>query len=291
MIAAEPPMSEAVAKLWEMDERRGVLSASIGVGYQWIDSPVVGASVVVVTDDDESLARRYADELGRWVWDRRSVWQCGPLSPELAITRGEQVGKYPIILADQGDNSGGGAPADSTEILRLFLERRLVPSAVLYMVDPAVAAQAVSAGVGTEIEVQVGGKSQARVGPPVPMLARVRAVSQGRFTYDGPMWAGVEADLGPSAWLEQDGVHVVVISRRCQPIDLAFCRGLGLDCRQMRYLAVKSTGHFRSGFGPIAGSVFNVDTCSALSHDFRQLPYTRLGRKMYPLAEDADLGW
>ena len=289
MIDAEPPMSDAIQKLRELDQRSGVLSASIGVGYQWIDNPTVGTSVIVVTDGDDALAQRYADELSQWVWDCRSQWQRDPLLADTALAQGEDVGKFPIVLAEQGDNTGGGAAGDATEMLRLFIERRLVPSAVLYMVDPAVAAQAVSAGVGAEIEVEVGGKSQPLVGPPVSMRVRVRAVSNGRFTYDGPMWAGVVGEMGPSAWLEQEGVHVVVISDRHQPVDLAFCRSLGLDCQEMRYLAVKSTGHFRSGFAPIAGSIFNIDTASTLSHDFRQLPYTRLGRKMYPI--DPDVKW
>ncbi|MCC6507847.1 MAG: M81 family metallopeptidase [Pirellulaceae bacterium] len=289
MIDAEPPMSDAVQMLRALDQRPGVLSSSIGVGYQWIDNPTVGASVIVVTENDEALAERYADELAKWVWDRRSQWRRDPLTPSAAIAQGEQLGKYPIVLAEQGDNTGGGASGDATEILRLFIEQKLVPSAVLYMVDPDVAAQAVAAGAGAEIDVLLGGKSQPLVGPPVPMRVRVHAVSNGRFTYDGPMWAGVVGELGPSAWLEQDGVHVAVVSGRHQPVDLAFCRSLGLDCRQMRYLAVKSTGHFRSGFGPIAGSIFNVDTASALVHDFRRLPYTRLGRSMYPI--DMDVRW
>ena len=289
MIDAEPPMSDAVRTLRELDQRPGVLSASIGVGYQWIDNPMVGTSVIVVTDNDEALAERYADELAEWVWERRSKWQRDPLPPESALAQGEQLGKFPIILAEHGDNTGGGAAGDATEMLRLFIERKLVPSAVLYMVDPDVAAQAVTAGVGAELDILLGGKSQALVGPPVPMRVRVRGVSDGRFTYDGPMWAGVVGEMGPSAWLEQDGVHVVVISERHQPIDLAFCRSLGHDCREMRYLAVKSTGHFRSGFAPIAGSIFNVDTASTLSHDFHRLPYTRLGRRMYPI--DPEVRW
>ncbi len=291
MMTAEPPMQNAVDKLLDLDKQPSVLTASIGVGYQWIDSPVVGASVVVVTDGDEAFAGQRAEELGRWIWNRRADWQSEPLTPEAAIACGEEVGEFPIVLAEQGDNTGGGAPGDATQMLRLFVEECLTPSAVLYMVDPGTVAQAAAAGVGAEIEVQIGGKSQAEVGPPVPMKVRIRALSDGRFTYDGPMWAGVKGDLGPAAWLEQEGVHVVVISRRQQPVDLAFCRSLGIDCSRMRYLAVKSTGHFRSGFAPIAGSIFNVDTASVLSHDFRQLPYTRLGRKMAPLDTDADIGW
>ncbi len=289
MITAESPMLDAVDKLHELDQQPGVLTASIGVGYQWIDSPVVGASTVVVTDGDAAFAEQCADELGQWAWDRRADWQSEPLTPQSAIARGEAAAAFPILLAEQGDNTGGGAPGDATQMLRLFVEQRLTPSAVLYMVDPETVTQAVDAGVGAEIDVHVGGKSQAEVGPPVPMKVRIRALSDGRFTYDGPMWAGVEGDLGPAAWLEQEDVHVVVISRRQQPVDLAFCRSLGLDCSRMRYLAVKSTGHFRSGFAPIAGSIFNVDTKSLLSHDFRQLPYTRLGRKMFPLQDDASI--
>ncbi len=291
MIDAEPPMSELVAKLREFDSRPNVLSASVGVGYQWIDNPTVGASVIVVVDNNQQLAEQYASELGDWVWQRRELWRRAPLTPGEAIEQGERLGRFPIILAEQGDNTGGGASGDATEVLRTFMHHRLAPSAVLYMVDPGVALQAHAAGVGAILEVQVGGKSQPMVGPPVEMKAQVRAVTDGRFVYDGPMWAGVQGDLGPTAWLEQDGVHVVVVSQRHQPIDLALCRSLGMDCRQMRYICVKSTGHFRSGFGPIAGSIFNVDTASSLSHNFSRLPYTRLGRKMFPIHADANLDW
>ena len=55
----------------------------------------------------------------------------------------------------------------------------------------------------------------------------------------------------------------------------------------MKYICVKSTGHFRSGFEPIAGSIFNVDTASVTSQDFASLPFTRLGRKIYPIDTDA----
>ncbi len=84
---------------------------------------------------------------------------------------------------------------------------------------------------------------------------------------------------------------VIVISRRQQPVDLAFARGLGLDCRRMRYLGLKSAGHFRSGFGPIAGSVYSVEATGLLTQDFRRLPFQRLGRKVYPMDVHAAATW
>ena len=162
---------------------------------------------------------------------------------------------------------------------------------MLYVVAAEVAATAKVAGVGATVDVEVGGKSHPMLGPPVAMHAEVISLSDGRFTYDGPMWAGVKEDLGDSVLLRQRGVHVIVTSRRAQPMDLAFSRSLGLDCRQMRYICVKSTGHFRSGFGPIAGSIYQVDTASLLTQDFEKLPFTRLGRKLFPLHRDATVDW
>jgi len=126
MITAHRPMSDAIAQLQALDREPRVLSVGLGVGYQWVDSPLVGASVVVITDDDPSAAESYADQLGHWVWGRRAQWQRESLSPERALEQGELAGQYPIVLADQSDNTGGGAPGDSTEILQLFVERDMV---------------------------------------------------------------------------------------------------------------------------------------------------------------------
>lgn len=289
MITAHEPMRGAIDRVRETESAPSVLSASLGVGYQWVDVNCAGASAIVVTDDDETGAQAHADALARWTWDRRDDWLRPSLAPTDGLARGEALGKYPIILADQADNSGGGAPSDSTEILRLFIERELADAAVLYVVDPETVEKAKTAGVGRTIDVEVGGKSHPLCGPPVPMRAEVLASTDGRFVYDGPMWEKVEGFHGDSVLLRQRGVQVAVITIPVQPIDLAFARTLGLDCRKMRYLCVKSTGHFRSGFEPIAGSIFNVDAAGLFPQDFTKLPFERLGRKVYPMDRDATL--
>ena len=97
--------------------------------------------------------------------------------------------------------------------------------------------------------------------------------------------------MGPTAWLKQGGVSVVVISLPQQPVDLALCHMLGMEPKEFRYICVKSTGHFRSGFEPVAGSIYNVDAKGLLSQSFSELPFTRLGRAMYPLDEAAAKGF
>ena len=53
--------------------------------------------------------------------------------------------------------------------------------------------------------------------------------------------AGKPECFGPSAWLEKDGLSVVVTSISGQPIDLAFCRTIGVDCTAMRCSQLRHT--------------------------------------------------
>jgi microcystin degradation protein MlrC len=282
-VTAHPPIDEAFRLVHEVERRAGILAVTLATGFPWADVPQMGASVIVVADNDRRLARTTADEIGDWVWQRRERWHQRPLSVSEALDLGERAGRYPIMLADMADNTGGGAPGDSTEVLRTFIERDLPDSLVLYVVDPEVAGQAHAAGVAKRICVKLGGKSHPMQGTPLPLEMEIIALSDGRFVYDGPMYAGLTGDLGPSAWLRWHRVNVVVVSARMQPLDQAFARALGIDCATMRYIGVKSAVHFRSGFERIAGSIYNIDALAIQTHDFTRLPYRRRRRPMFPL--------
>lgn len=284
-ITAHPPMNEVLDRVHEMERRLGILSVTISTGFPWADVPNMGTSVIVVADRDQGLADRAAEELSDWVYKNRARWHRPPLTGLAALTQGETLGKYPIILADHADNTGGGAPGDSTEVLRTFIEQELRDALVLYMVDPEVIAVATAAGVGAEIDVLMGGKSDPIQGPPIRMRVKVRAISNGDFRYDGPMYAGLTGNMGPSVWVEQNGIHVVVVTAHEQPLGPAFAKTLGIDCRAMKYIAVKSAVHFRASFEPFAGSIFNVDAAAIHTHDFAQLRY-RKRQPMYPVDRD-----
>lgn len=282
-VTAHPPMNEVMQRVHDLESRPGVLSVTLATGFPWADVPDVGASVIVVADGDESLAQATAEELGSWIWDNRERWHTPPKSVRDAIREGEQLGRFPIVLADHADNTGGGSPGDSTEILRTFLELGLTDALLLYIVDPEVARQAHAAGVGQRIAVSVGGKSDPIQGPPVEMTAEVMALSNGDFTYDGPMYAGLTGNMGCSAWLKQEGVSVVVVTAHEQPLGPAFAKTLGIDCPSMKYIAVKSAAHFRASFEPFAGTILNVDAQAIHTHDFKKLPYRKRTRPVFPV--------
>lgn len=282
-ITAHPPMDEVLRRVHEIEARPGIICATIATGFPWADVPEVGSSVMVVADGDEVLAQQTADELGAWIWEHRQRWYSPPLSVRAGLQRGEEIGKHPIILADHADNTGGGSPGDSTEVLRTFLELALQDALILYMVDHQVARQAHQAGVGSRIVVSVGGKSSPVQGQPVEGEAEVLAISDGAFAYDGPMFAGLTGSMGTSAWLKMQGVNLVVVTAREQPFDMAFARSLGIDCAKMKYISLKSAAHFRAAFEPIAGSIHNIDAAGIHTHAFGELPSSKRTRDVFPV--------
>ena len=273
-------MREAIAELHRIEAQPGVICASIATCYFLADVPDMGASVYVVTDNDRALAQRYADELGEWCYERRAEWHFAMPPTREALVLAEQAARYPVIFADMRDNTGGGSPGDSTGMLRAFIDAGLRDACVLNITDPEAVRQCTEAGVGATLTLDVGGKSSPLQGDPVRMTARVVALSDGKFRYDGPMFAGLANDLGPSAHIEQNGVHVLLTTLREQPFDTAFARSLNLDPRQMRYIGVKSAAHFRAGFEAWAGAIHVVSEPSV--HDLGNLPFNRLNRRLYP---------
>ena len=279
-VTAHLPMREAIAQLHLIESQPEVVCGSIATCFFLADVPDMGASVYIVTDDDEQLAQALADQLGEWIYARRADWQLELLSSRAALEKAQGEGCYPIILADMQDNPGGGSPGDSTGVLQTFVDMQLEDACVLYIVDPEAVARCEEAGVGARIALDVGGKSSPKQGTPVEMEVDVAALSDGTFKYDGPMYAGLSGDMGPSAHVVQDGIHVLLVSKREQPFDTAFARTLGLDPRQMRYISVKSSAHFRAGFESWAGAIHVVAEPSV--HSLRDLTFRRLGRAVYP---------
>ena len=277
---AHLPMRDAIAELHRIESLPRVVCGSIATCFFLADVPDMGSSVYIVTDNDQALAQAYADQLGEWIYARREDWQLELLPARAALGKAETTGRYPIILADMQDNTGGGSPGDSTGVLQTFIDMQLEDACVLYIVDPEAAALCHEAGVGARLALEVGGKSSPLQGEPVSMDVEVAALADGTFQYDGPMYAGLSGNMGPSAHVVQDGIHVLLVSRREQPFDTAFSRSLGLDPRQMRYICVKSSTHFRAGFESWAGAIHVVSEPSV--HSLRDLSFRRLGRELYP---------
>lgn len=275
-VTAHEPMRGAIELLDDVRSRPGVLSASISTGFPYSDVPDMGASVRVTTIADSSRAEALCDELATWIVARRAGWHSPLPSTAAALRQAEADGAFPVVFADREDNTGSGTPGDSTGMLRAFVDADLESACILYIVDPDVAERCIAAGVGSKLELALGGASDAAQGPPVLVCAEIVATSAtGSFIYDGPMYAGLAGSMGPSAHIRHRGVRVLVVSEREQPFDVAFARTLALDPRQMRYIGVKSQTHFRAGFESWVGSIHVVREPSVHCPPGGELIFTR----------------
>ena len=155
--------------------------------------------------------------------------------------------------------------------------------------DPETASQANAEGVGRIIQVRLGGKTDDRHGSPVQGKALVKTLSDGVFTYRGPMFQGVEDSLGRTATLVVGGVEVVVSSGRRQCLDREMLKIAGIELSEYRLLVLKSAVHFRADFGDVVSRIFDADTPGIHRPDFNAYEYEHLRRPIYPL--DKDVSW
>ena len=277
------PMQSLMKKVFELEARPGVLTATIMQGFPFADIPQAGVSVFVTTDDNKDQAEMLADEMAEWMWDLRDDLQPKLMPVDELIRFARENTDGPVIYADGSDNPGGGAPCDGTVVLRALLEAKFEGAVVGIIYDPETAAQAHAAGVGKTISARIGGKTDDRHGTPVEAEAYVRALCDGHFIYHGPMRRGLPGEFGPMALLVLGGVEVVIVSRRQQLLDAEMLRVIGVTPEHRKLIVAKSAVHFRADLGPLAAHIFDADTPGIHRPDFSAFDYQHVRRPIYPL--------
>ncbi|HVU12061.1 MAG TPA: MlrC C-terminal domain-containing protein, partial [Phototrophicaceae bacterium] len=276
------------ANVFRRDSR--VLNISVMGGFAFSDIPDAGFSVLVTTDNDQPLAEELAQELARIAWDAREAARSSGLPVDQALEQALAATCFPVILADIGDNIGGGCPGDGTVLLRALLDAA-AQDAVLILADQQAVEQAVRAGVGAEIDILIGGKVDTWHGESVLIHATVEHLSDGRFTTSGKDHFaniyGREVEMGRCARLRCGGITLLLTERKTPPGDLEQLRSQGIDPQAQKIIVVKSTIAFRGAYEPIAAQIIEVDTpglCSTRLHEF---PYRQRRRPLFPLEDCA----
>jgi microcystin degradation protein MlrC len=144
------------ARRWEAREADAFVS--VFYGYPWSDVPDVGATIHVMTNDDQELADRIAEDMNEFFWRVREDFAVGryPLPDDAAATVAGAVaaGAVPVAVGDHSDR-----PGDATHILRAFEDAGI--GRVLYgaISDPAAldALEAAGASPGDAFDREIGG--------------------------------------------------------------------------------------------------------------------------------------
>ena len=223
------------ARRWEA--RHHDVFVSVSYGFPWSDVPDVGATVQVMTNDDQELADRIADDMSEYIWRvREGLFEEALLQPDDAVagaTAAFEAGETPVVLADYSDRTG-----DATFILREIVDQQL--SNVLYAtlrdenaIDALIAADAKP---GDLFDREVGGFAGPASGEPVRIRGTLRYFGPGMGYHHVAI-----VDFG-------DGNSLVLTPALRQVIWLEQIRFGPLEPDDYDVFVTKSRVHFRRGF-------------------------------------------
>lgn len=291
---SDGPMAELLALARAAERGVGVLRVSVAAGFAYADVPRMGMGVVAITDGDADLAAHVAHDLADAAWDRRHSFCCSlPGAPE-AIRQALDARSGTVVLADLADNVGGGSPGDGTELLVELLEALAdqepegdFPAedckCLVLLADPQGVHAAVEAGVGSAVELEVGGKSDRQHGQPVRIQGVVRRLTDGIFLNRGPMRDGLIDDQGLTAVVDCGRLLLVLTERKMPMWNLEQVRSLGVEPTRLRIIVTKGAVAHRAAYEPIAAQMIEVETSGACAGDVRRFSYQQIRRPMFPI--------
>ncbi|MEM1989296.1 MAG: M81 family metallopeptidase [Candidatus Bathyarchaeia archaeon] len=290
------PFARIMRRIMEIERDPRILNISAFIGFPYSDIPESVTSVLAIANADSKLAGEVADLVAEMTWESRNEFiKVRPLIPvNDAVDMAINAPEGPVILVDVGDNAGGGAPCDNTVILEALL-RKGAEDAVVPLRDPEAVARAITAGVGSTIEVDVGGKIDGRFYKPIRVRACVKVLSDGKYIIRGPHHGGYmarrkvlpkeawkRADVGKTALLEVDGIEIIVSEGKVG-MEQDYYKAAGVDPSQRKIVIVKSHQAHRASFESIAKRIIEVDTPGSTSPSYKGLTFKNIIRPVFPL--------
>ena len=222
------------ARRWEA--RKKDVYVSVFYGYPWSDVPDVGATVEVMTNNDQDLADLIADDMNDFIWRVRKEFAVGgypaPAEAAAVVKTAIAAGEAPVAVGDHSDR-----PGDATHILRAFEAAGI--GRVLYGAITSPEAleklQASGAVAGDPFDMDIGGFTPSG-GTPVRIEGTLSYTGEG-FGY--PFVAAVDFGAGNTVFLAPAYTQVLF------PEHFALGK---VDPANYDVFVVKSRVHFRRGF-------------------------------------------
>lgn len=281
------PMRTFVDDMIAAEGKDGVLSLSLAHCFPWGDVPTTTAKMLAVTDGNQEQAAQLAESWGQRFFAMRRDLLIPTRTMAEAMAEALAAESGPVVIADQADNAGGGAPSDSTFFLRLLLESGVQDVALGMIWDPIAVQLAMSAGVGAKLQLRLGGKMGVASGDPLDLETTVTAIApdmhQSWPQKDGK---SIRGSVGDSVALHCQGVDIIVNSKRSQVLSTDVFTQLGIDPTQRKMVVVKSTQHFYAAYAPIASKVIYMAAPGAIAPLFTEIPYQRVDTHKFPWVED-----
>jgi microcystin degradation protein MlrC len=178
-----------------------------------------------------------------------------------------------------------------------MLERGIENAAIAPLWDPTAVEICQDAGVGARLSFRIGGKLGPTSGDPIDVDATVLGLCDELENSLG----GVNMPLGAAAGIKvhgragskdlsdntpDQGVDIVLTTRRGQGFAPSIFSSAGIDPEQKHILVVKSTQHFHAGFAPISKQVLYAGDLGALLGDMLKILFKRANtQRLWPFVD------
>lgn len=266
------------ARRWEARQKDTYVS--VFYGFPWSDVPDIGATVHVITNNDQHLADSIADDMADYIWRVREKFAGGSyLMPDEAVSKTKEAvenNQTPVVLGDYSDR-----PGDATWILKELIDEDV--EGILYAaLTDAHALEKLkqnNAKPGDTFDMEVGGYTGDQAGKPVHIKGKVK--------FFGPKWSYENI-----AAIEFGKNNLLIITPTYEQIRLPErLRFDSINPDDYQVFVVKSRVHFRRGFDETGyaktilvvdapGPWFGTTRLDALDYKFGPI------NKLYPFKKE-----
>jgi len=279
------PAKYIVERARKYQENPEVLDVTVFFGFAYADVYNIGLSVVVTTDGNKELAEEIAQDLGKFAYEHRIGLTTSDNLFKVeegvayALDRAKKAHR-PIIILDHADRTG-----DTTFVLEELIKQKAQKAAFPLFYDPEAVQSCINAGVGNEVEVKVGGKSNNRAGEPVRVKGKVLWVGNKEYIGTGPMRLGRKIKLGPTAIVQAGGVWLQLTTNRKSLIDEDPIIQFGYDPMDFDVIVTKSKTHFRAVYEELGEEIVIIDAPGSGPADLGVLKYKNIPPDIYPITK------
>ena len=280
LITATGLFGESIRMAQEVEKSPLGLSAGMFIGNPFTDVPALQTYSFVVTDGDPEFAESAALRIAENFWNHHESMQVPLVSLEEMGRIASEHTSGTLVLVDAADATSSGASGDSNAILRKLIEVGFKGRTLLPIVDELAVTRAFTAGIGATIQTSVGGTLDPKRFLPLPITAKVRLLSDGRFRSES---FGEEWLAGSTAVLESDNFTLVVSSHAVNLYDRSFFMAHGQNPQRFDAVVVKSPHCQPHMYASWCARMVHVDAPGSSSANLPYLGHTRCPRPIFPL--------
>ena len=287
------PMKEIIDLIHDLENApNDILNASISGGHPYTDAPHGGMTAVFISDNNSKFGDTQAIKTLETAWNNKDsfVFKTEPIEDSIAYAKSLEEG--PIIMADSGDIPSTGGYAADVASLKEVIKQGFEDILVGPICDPESVAAMSKAGIGSEITLNLGGKtfvpSLNYKSEPIEITGKVKNIVEGNFELTGPFYRGAKMSAGLMAVLEIGSMDILVTEQKAEAFDPEIYKVAGLDPKTKKYTLLKSRQHFRAAYQTFAKHLIRVSGPGITNPDFHDFPFKNIDSPMFPIDDITD---